>query len=89
MEFLMGRSLKTSLFNLNINGMVEDIFKKWDINLDRIYEYEPDAGLGNTKSKTHYSQHTIQALYYLLYSILPFKAIVIINKFNRFRHNSL
>ncbi|MEZ3453434.1 MAG: glycogen/starch/alpha-glucan phosphorylase [Oscillospiraceae bacterium] len=47
MEFLMGRSLKTSLFNLNINGMVEDIFKKWDINLDRIYEYEPDAGLGN------------------------------------------
>ena len=47
MEFLMGRSLKTSLFNLRINDMVEDIFKKWDINLDRIYEYEPDAGLGN------------------------------------------
>lgn len=47
MEFLMGRSLKTSLFNLRINDMVEEIFKKWDINLDRIYEYEPDAGLGN------------------------------------------
>ncbi len=47
MEFLMGRSLKTSLFNLGINEMVDDIFKKWDINLDRIYEYEPDAGLGN------------------------------------------
>jgi starch phosphorylase len=47
MEFLMGRSLKTSLFNLCINDMVEEIFKKWDINLDRIYDYEPDAGLGN------------------------------------------
>ncbi len=47
MEFLMGRSLKTSLFNLNINEMVEEVFKKWDVNLERIYEYEPDAGLGN------------------------------------------
>ncbi len=47
MEFLMGRSLKTSLFNMELNSMVEDIFKKWDINLDRIYDYEPDAGLGN------------------------------------------
>lgn len=47
MEFLMGRSLKTSLFNLRINDMVEEIFNKWDINLDRIYDYEPDAGLGN------------------------------------------
>ncbi|MCM1380397.1 MAG: glycogen/starch/alpha-glucan phosphorylase [Muribaculaceae bacterium] len=47
MEFLMGRSLKTSLFNLNINEMVEDVFKDWGVNLERIYEYEPDAGLGN------------------------------------------
>lgn len=47
MEFLMGRSLKTSLFNLNINEMAAEIFRKWDVNLDRIYEYEPDAGLGN------------------------------------------
>lgn len=47
MEFLMGRSLKTSLFNLEINDIVSDIFEKWDINLDRIYDYEPDAGLGN------------------------------------------
>ena len=47
MEFLMGRSLKTSLFNLNINEMVNEIFKEWDVNLERIYEYEPDAGLGN------------------------------------------
>lgn len=47
MEFLMGRSLKTSLFNLEINEMVDEILKSWDVNLERIYEYEPDAGLGN------------------------------------------
>ena len=47
MEFLMGRSLKTSLFNLKLNETVEAVFKKWKINLDRIYDYEPDAGLGN------------------------------------------
>ena len=47
MEFLMGRSLKTSLYNLEINTMAEDILRKWDVNIDRIYEYEPDAGLGN------------------------------------------
>ncbi len=47
MEFLMGRSLKTSLFNLGINEMVEEVLKSWDVNLDMIYEYEPDAGLGN------------------------------------------
>ena len=47
MEFLMGRSLKTSLYNLEINEMVEEILHDWDVNLDRIYDYEPDAGLGN------------------------------------------
>ena len=47
MEFLMGRSLKTSLFNLNINKMAQEVCKKWDVNLERIYEYEADAGLGN------------------------------------------
>ena len=47
MEFLMGRSLKTSLYNLEINKMAEEILCKWDVNIDRIYEYEPDAGLGN------------------------------------------
>ncbi len=47
MEFLMGRSLKTSLFNLRINDIAEEIMKSWDVNIDRIYEYEPDAGLGN------------------------------------------
>lgn len=47
MEFLMGRSLKTSLYNLNIVDDVRDILKDFDISLDKIYENEPDAGLGN------------------------------------------
>ena len=47
MEFLMGRSLKTSLYNLELAEDIEKFFKKFDIKLDRIYDCEPDAGLGN------------------------------------------
>lgn len=47
MEFLMGRSLKTSLYNLEIVKDVAKMLKEYDIRLDDIYEYEPDAGLGN------------------------------------------
>ena len=47
MEFLMGRSLKTSLYNLEIVKDVEKMLKEYDIRLHDIYEYEPDAGLGN------------------------------------------
>ena len=47
MEFLMGRSLKTSLYNLELAEDVEKFFKKFDIKLDRIFDCEPDAGLGN------------------------------------------
>ncbi|MCC8192921.1 MAG: glycogen/starch/alpha-glucan family phosphorylase [Ruminococcus sp.] len=47
MEFLMGRSLKTNLYNLMINDMVKDVLDKYGINIDGIYECEPDAGLGN------------------------------------------
>lgn len=47
MEFLMGRSLKTSLYNLEIVDTVADVLKEMDINIERIYENEPDAGLGN------------------------------------------
>ena len=43
----MGRSLKTSLYNLEIVKDVEKMLKEYDINLENIYEYEPDAGLGN------------------------------------------
>ncbi len=47
MEFLMGRSLKTSLYNLEIQDDVRSVLKEYDINLEKIYENEPDAGLGN------------------------------------------
>jgi starch phosphorylase len=47
MEFLMGRSLKTSLFNLGLVREVEEIYAKWDISPERVYANEPDAGLGN------------------------------------------
>ncbi|WP_288703888.1 glycogen/starch/alpha-glucan phosphorylase [uncultured Ruminococcus sp.] len=47
MEFLMGRSLKTNLYNLELVEDISKILGEYDINLDKIYEYEPDAGLGN------------------------------------------
>ena len=47
MEFLMGRSLKMSLFNLGLDQVAQEALSAADINLDSIYEEEPDAGLGN------------------------------------------
>ncbi|MEG0769432.1 MAG: glycogen/starch/alpha-glucan phosphorylase [Ruthenibacterium sp.] len=47
MEFLMGRSLKTSLFNLGLNEAAEEALKSHGMKLDNVYEQEPDAGLGN------------------------------------------
>ena len=47
MEFLMGRSLKTSLYNLEIVDEVEKMLKGYGVKLESIYDYEPDAGLGN------------------------------------------
>ncbi|MDE7122202.1 MAG: glycogen/starch/alpha-glucan family phosphorylase, partial [Oscillospiraceae bacterium] len=47
MEFLMGRSLKTSLYNLEMVDSVKEMLSEFHINLDKIYECEPDAGLGN------------------------------------------
>ena len=47
MEFLMGRSLRSSLFNLGLNEVAESVLADADIKIDTIYEQEPDAGLGN------------------------------------------
>ena len=47
MEFLMGRSLKVSLFNLGLNDAAQQALSAAGINIDSIYEEEPDAGLGN------------------------------------------
>lgn len=47
MEFLMGRSLKTSLYNLEMQKQATKVLKDMGISINGIYEYEPDAGLGN------------------------------------------
>lgn len=47
MEFLMGRSLKNNLYNLNLTDVFESVLSDYGVKLDNIYECEPDAGLGN------------------------------------------
>lgn len=47
MEFLMGRSLKTSIYNLEMVDEATSMLKDYGININSIYEQEPDAGLGN------------------------------------------
>ena len=48
MEFLLGRSLKNNLYNLGIEEpFAKALSKKYNINIDDLYELEPDAGLGN------------------------------------------
>lgn len=47
MEFLMGRSLKTSIYNLEMVKETTDMLKEFGISINSIYDQEPDAGLGN------------------------------------------
>ena len=47
MEFLMGRSLKNTLYNLNLTSTFASALKDYGISLERLYDCEPDAGLGN------------------------------------------
>ena len=47
MEFLMGRSLKNSVFNLGLTDVFAEALKDYDVTLEELYELEPDAGLGN------------------------------------------
>ena len=47
MEFLMGRSLKNNLFNLNLTKVFTEALKDFGVKIDRLYDCEPDAGLGN------------------------------------------
>ncbi len=47
MEFLMGRSFKNNLYNLDLTATMEKALKKFGVKLDNLYELEPDAGLGN------------------------------------------
>ena len=47
MEFLLGRSLKNHLFNMGIADVVAEAVGELGMTLDELYEFEPDAGLGN------------------------------------------
>ena len=47
MEFLMGRSLKNNLFNLDLTDTMAKALKKFNVKLEKLYDFEPDAGLGN------------------------------------------
>ena len=47
MEFLMGRSLKNNLYNLNLTETFERVLSDYGVKLETLYDCEPDAGLGN------------------------------------------
>ncbi len=47
MEFLMGRSLKNNLYNLDLTDTFDEALKAYDVKLDKLYDEESDAGLGN------------------------------------------
>ena len=47
MEFLMGRSLKNTLYNLNLTEEARQVLDGFHVKLDALFELEPDAGLGN------------------------------------------
>ena len=47
MEFLVGRSLKTNLYNLGLVSTYTKIMKSYNIEMETLYNQEPDAGLGN------------------------------------------
>ncbi len=47
MEFLMGRSLKNNLYNLDLTETMGKALGKFKVKLENLYEFEPDAGLGN------------------------------------------
>lgn len=47
MEFLVGTSLHNNLYNLKIEDKFKSVLKDVGIDIEEIYEMEPDAGLGN------------------------------------------
>lgn len=46
-EFLLGRLLNTNLINLDLKHPLQSMLKELGLNMDEIYNEEPDAGLGN------------------------------------------
>ena len=47
MEFLIGKSLRNNLYNLNIENETKEALKKYNVTLDELCVIEKDPGLGN------------------------------------------
>lgn len=47
MEFLPGPSLRNNTFNLRLEDTLRQALSDLDIELDQLYQMDPDAGLGN------------------------------------------
>src|SRR5262249_11560150 len=47
MEFLIGRTLTNNVTNLMVEPLVQEVMQKEKIDLRKLGEREPDAGLGN------------------------------------------
>ena len=47
MEFLTGRNFKNTLYNLDLTEKFKKVLKGYGVKLENLYEFEPDAGLGN------------------------------------------
>jgi len=47
MEFLLGRNLKSTLFNLGLDKVFGKVLENNGIDIEDVYETENDAGLGN------------------------------------------
>jgi glycogen phosphorylase len=47
MEYLLGRSLKNALLNMDLDSQYRDAVNQLGVDLEELYNEEPDAGLGN------------------------------------------
>ena len=47
MEFLVGKSLRNNLYNLQIEDEASNALKKYNVTLNELYDIEKDPGLGN------------------------------------------
>lgn len=47
MEFLLGRSLKNNLSNMNLEKTARTALQNFGVDIEEVYEEESDAGLGN------------------------------------------
>lgn len=47
MEFLVGKTLRNNLFNLGYEDEIRSFLSKYGFDLEKIYDIEPDPGLGN------------------------------------------